>query len=406
MKKLPPELHILQIWTVYLPTFSGAAIHHNHLAPLLKEQGIIVEVLVPGRDGLSEKETINGVQVTRLPSGPFHDQYLQLIWSGVYLCQELWRRRREYDLVHVLSVEEVWSPIFQYIKIFLGKPVVLEYTLMESKEKSPAGKLLEKIAGVFCKGLDSYIAISSPLVQEIKAKGVPASKCSLIYNGVNIEKFVPVQSEERAARRHQFGLEQDDYYLIFVGSITQRKGVDVLIEMMERLRKIREDVHLLLVGPHDFPHFPSNHPVHRFALEIQERICRSDLQHHVRMVNRVTLDEVLRWLQAADVFVFPSRREGLGGVILEAMAVGLPCVCSEMDGIAYDLIEPRVNGIVVKENNADAFTEEVLQLIENPGLRQRLGDAARQTMIERFDERKVALEYKKLFGTLFLEKNR
>jgi glycosyltransferase involved in cell wall biosynthesis len=182
--------------------------------------------------------------------------------------------------------------------------------------------------------------------------------------------------------------------------------VDILIEMMEQLCKTREDVHLLLVGPYDFPHFPSDHPVNRFVLEIQERICRSDLQRHVRMVNRVERDEAVRWYKAGDIFVFPSRREGLAGVILEAMAVGLPCVCSEMDGSAYDLIEPGVNGIVIKENNADAFTEEVLRLIENPVLRQRLGNAARRTIIERFDERKIALDYKKLFETLFLEKNR
>jgi glycosyltransferase involved in cell wall biosynthesis len=102
-------------------------------------------------------------------------------------------------------------------------------------------------------------------------------------------------------------------------------------------------------------------------------------------------------MQVSDIFVFPSRREGLGRVVLEAMSVELPCICSLLEGIVYDMIEPEVNGIVVGQIEPGAFAAQVVRLADDPVLRQRLGGRARQTVVSRFDERNFAGAYRTLF---------
>jgi glycosyltransferase involved in cell wall biosynthesis len=393
------NIRVLQIWNDYLPIFTGAAIRHNQLAQLLIEHGIKVNVLAPQTNGLCEHEVINNVEVARFPSGPFRDKKLRSIWGAFYLCCELWLRRKEYDLVHAVTTNDFWSPVFLFVRI-LGKPVVLEFTLLEGQQKSMAGRLLTQIANYFFKQMDAYIAISTPLVREIKARGLSSAKCFLIYYGVYPDRFAPLDDSHRKSMRECLGLNQDDYYLIFIGSFIQRKGVDILVEMMELLKKARCDIHMVIIGENDFPHLDFNHPAHRFATQMKERIVRNGLQEQIHLVSRVKYEEILQWLQVCDMFIFPSRREGLGRVILEAMSVGLPCICSELDGIAYDIFQSDVDGIVIRDGSANDYAEEVIRLIDDPNLRQKMGNMARREVIERFDERKIIEDYKKLFENL------
>ncbi len=391
--QMDTNTRVLQIFDEYLPVFTGAAIRHNQLAELLREHGITVEVVVPRVNGLAVRETINGVKVTRVPSGPFRDKKLRSIWSSIFLSHEVWAWRKKYDLIHAVTTNEFWVPVFWLAKL-LGKPVVLEFNLMQSTEISAPARVLSALAYVCFRWFDAYIPVSTPLMDSLVQRGLQPDKCHLIPVGIYPEKFVPLEAEARTALRASLGLDPHAMYLLFVGSLIHRKGVDILVEMMTLLSAARPDIHLILAGQHDFP---EGHPARPFAETTKREIQARGLSERVHLLGRLEAAGVLPWLQTSDIFVFPSRREGLVRVILEAMSVGLPCIASPMDGSVYDMIQPEANGIVVERLDASTFAAQVLRLADDPALRQRLGAQARQTVVSCFDEKEFAVAYKRLF---------
>lgn len=391
----PDPIRVCQIWGYYLPLPSGAAIRHNQLATSLREQGIHVEVLTPQWNGTRPQETVNGTPVRRVTPGPIGNRSIQWIWSSLQLCRELWSRRTECDVVHTFATSAFHAPVLLLAKL-LHKPVLIDFTLLHGK-MTIAGEALTRLAYLVFRSMDAYVGISTPLMQSLVERGLSPRRCYLVPCGVDPDTFARPAPAERVRLRDELGLDRSVCYLIFVGSFIQRKGVDILLDMMALLREERDDVQLLVVGRHDFP---ERHPARQFAEQMKGRIRGGRLRDCVHLVGLVDPEEVVRWLQASDAFVFPSRREGQGRVIVEAMSVGLPCVCSDLDGIAYDMIQPGINGIVVTDGDPTAYAKQVMRLVAEPSLRRYLGGNARDTVVARFDERTAVVAYKRLYQEL------
>ena len=110
-----------------------------------------------------------------------------------------------------------------------------------------------------------------------------------------------------------------------------------------------------------------------------------------------------RFLQAADVFLFPSRREGFGTAIIEAMACGLPCVVAELPGITdfiFSESAEAAGGIVVPQEDPASLADAALAVLSDPGRARALGAAARARAAERFGIDAVADQYLSLYAAL------
>ena len=386
-------IRVCQLWEYYLPVYTGAAVRHNQLAPLWRERDIEVNVLTVQRPGTSPQETINDTPVYRVSMGRSRRRPIRQIIASLNLCRALLARRKHYDLVHAFAAREFLVPALLFAKL-LGKPVIQEFNILREQDKSAISKLRTSVVNFLLRFLDVYVGISTPLIQQLQKDGLSPSKCKLLPYGVFSNRFIPLNAPQRAELRRQLDLSQDAIYLVFVGSFEQRKGVDTLVEMMVSLQRVPQEIHLIIVGPHDYP---EGHPGRAFAGQMKVRIRDLGLDGRVHLTGKVEYNAVLGWLQASDIFVFPSRREGLGRVILEAMAVGLPCVVSELDRITYDFIDPDVNGIVVKDYDPDDFSEQIMRLAADKPLRERMGVQARLTVLQRFDEHQSADAHRKLF---------
>ena len=123
------------------------------------------------------------------------------------------------------------------------------------------------------------------------------------------------------------------------------------------------------------------------------------IEKNVIFTGRLDADGVLKWLHAADIFTLVSSVEGLPLVVLEAMAVGLPPLVSNIPAHTQ-LIENQVHGLLTETGNLDAIAQGMLRLIDDPELRARLGAAARQRMLEEYSTAKVADRYEALFQAL------
>ena len=160
--------------------------------------------------------------------------------------------------------------------------------------------------------------------------------------------------------------------LLFVGRLTAAKGVPVLIGAMPRILQAHPDAHLTLIG--DGPD--------RAGLE--DQIRRLGLSGAVRFAGYRNQDEVAEALARAAVFVLPSFAEGVPVVLMEAMAARRPVIATRIAGIP-ELVEDGVSGRIVSPGDGQALAEAVYDILADPGLAARMGEAGRQRVEAGFD---------------------
>jgi len=164
-----------------------------------------------------------------------------------------------------------------------------------------------------------------------------------------------------------------------VGSVVPRKGSDFLLEAWSCFAHRFPEAHLFFVGPI----FDANHPeLGDFRRKIEGLLAASGAADRVHFVGFI--ENVEDYLRVSDVFVFPSIREGLPNVVLEAMASGLPVVVTPFFGQSEDLGQPGQQYLLV-ERDPEALAAAIAEVLEEDGLRTTLGQRARRWVEETMD---------------------
>ena len=249
---------------------------------------------------------------------------------------------------------------------------------------------------MFLSKIDAFISISSPMSNNFKDTILPLSKLHQIHNGVDTELFYPpLSNKEKRIIRKKLLLPEQLKITVFVGAIIKRKGVDTLIEAWEEVNKQIPAALLILIGPDSFDGFDTDSaPYIKFANEMKKTVYEKKL--NIKFIGRS--DEVPLFLRASDLFVLPSRREGFGNVLVEAMSTGLPLILTEMDGIAYDLISNGEHGFVV--NDSKELAEKVIFLLKSDKILIEMGQRARQRAIDVFNIDNISERYLQLYDDL------
>ena len=158
--------------------------------------------------------------------------------------------------------------------------------------------------------------------------------------------------------RSQFGFADDEVILVTVGRLVARKAVDQLISLIERFQGLA--IRLLVLGSG-----PEEH-------KLRELAKAKHVEKQIEFMGQVGESEKFRLLQISDLYVSTSQHEGFGLVFLEAMACGLPIVCYDFGG-QTDFLQDWESGHLVPLNDLETFREGCLQLIRDPGRRERVG---------------------------------
>jgi glycosyltransferase involved in cell wall biosynthesis len=220
--------------------------------------------------------------------------------------------------------------------------------------------------------VDAWVAVSDEIVEGLKGDGMEPSRIHRIPNGVDTARFRPLASEVRAGIRRRLGWPPDAQVAAFSGRLVASKG---LMPFLEAWRSASRPAGALLALLGDGPE--------RGALE-----AVAGMDPSVRILG--SRDDVEKVLGAADLFVFPSRREGMPNAVLEAMACGLPVAAFRIGGVE-DLVTDGVEGVLRAEGDDAGLARAALDLLADPGLLAALGQAARRRA-EGFDRRRVARE--------------
>lgn len=228
-------------------------------------------------------------------------------------------------------------------------------------------------------------AISPAVAQRLAEAGVGA-RATVIRSAVDPRALTPTGS--RDAIRATLDVSGNGLVLLVLAALVRRKGIDVLLQALEVLgaRGIRPTLWLAGDGPE------------RAALEAQARTA--GISEQVRFLGR--RDDVADLLAACDVFVLPSRREGLGVAALEAMAAGRPIVASAVGGLPEVVVEDRT-GLLVPPDDAGPLAEALARLLRDEGLRRRLGSSGPERIGEGFLAEQMVSSYVELYAEV-LEK--
>lgn len=216
---------------------------------------------------------------------------------------------------------------------------------------------------------DCVLAASDYVRQSLVAIGVPSSRIAIVPYGVDTERFRP-------------GSERNDkiFRVLFVGQLSQRKGIKYLLEAFKQLRLPRAE--LILVGN-----------------IIGSGRGLSAYREIFTQANHVPHREVHEYYQRADIFVYPSLHEGSALATYEALASGLPVIATPNCG---SVVRDGVDGFIVPIRDVEALKEKILFLYENRALREEMSRRARQRA-EEFTwaayQRRVAELFRALLAT-------
>lgn len=237
------------------------------------------------------------------------------------------------------------------------------------------------------KRADAFVAISSAVAAELRTHGVNPTLIQMIPNSVDTHHFCPVTSQERDALRRRLGIPPRHKIVIYTGRLVSYKGLPLLLRVWRDIEDKYNHVRLLLVGSGGLD-------IHDCEAELKAYVSANGLQDSVCFVGSV--DRVHEYLQASDIFVFPTENEAFGISLIEAMACGLPVISTPVGGVK-DILQHGHNGLVVEVGESQQLSEALDALITDTALSARLAQAARQTAEERYSEEIVTPQYVQLF---------
>ena len=223
-------------------------------------------------------------------------------------------------------------------------------------------------------------------IQEALADGFERNQLVWMPNPVDTDEFRPALPGESAAWRESHGISVSTNVSIYVGRLSQEKGLRGLISGFARAAREASEAVLAVVG--DGP----------LRLELDRLVSELGLNPtQIRFIGHVPAAEIPFWLRASDVFALTSPNEGFPCSLLEAMAVGLPSVVSAIPA-NLQLVEDGVHGLTVPFDSEEAIGKAFLRLFRDSGLRRRMGSTARQRVVDNYSTTKVIERYESLFN--------
>lgn len=373
-------LRICMITDCYPPSVGGIENHVYALSRELARLGhhvtIVTHQEVWPRKGLHTPVVIPpGVEVVRLrgltlrlPDGsdPALDPSM-IAQLGRLLAE------RTYDIVHGHTVESPFVLALMRRAARMGFPTIItKHSMIERPKRPPiVGAIMRALMVAVVNQFTAYIAVSEPAAEELSQS---RAKSFVIHNAIDMDVFRP-DPPLRAAMRKSLGFRDQDIVIGFLSRFVPSKGIVELVKVGERLASQDARLRFLLVG---------GGPLKK---RVEGEVLRNGLADRFRFVGFQPWTQTPAYLNAMDIFAFPSQSEGFGMALLEAMACGLPAVTTDRSG-TQDIVHPGETAVVAE--SLGELESSLVLLINDPALRQRLGTAARRAVEQSLDWNAVA----------------
>lgn len=246
---------------------------------------------------------------------------------------------------------------------------------------------LERMASTCC---DRMIFISRPLIDwALKEKITSTEKIVKIYSGIELDRFKPVSDDEKKQAKIRWGINPDDPVAGIVSKLWEGKGHKILIKAFKELTKDLKKAKLFIVGE---GYLEDELRSYAKELGISESIVFTGFRFNVSEV-----------MACFDISVLPSFFEGMGRVLIEAMAMKIPVVASNVGGIP-DIVKENKNGILVPPGNVSELSEAMKKLLTNPEMSISMGKYGHQKATETFGAESMSEKILNIYKECLKEK--
>ena len=307
----------------------------------------------------ADQATRVGIEVIALNKRPGID--LVMLWRLIRLMKQ-----QRVDIIHThLWGANFWGRIAGRLA---GVPVIIAHEHGMQPWRSRWHFLCDR----WLAGLTHRILFASQEVMRtyLDRTGMAASKCAVIPNGVSVS----LTGSDRAALRRRHGWSEQDRIIVSVGRLSPEKGYEDLLHAFARVITQMPQARLVLVGD----------GVERASLETLR--TRAGLNGQVTFTGRQ--GDITSWLGAADLYVQPSRREGLPLAVLEAMAAGLPVIATRVGDLSQ-LITDGQEGYLVPSADPEALATKLLDVLGHLDQQRPIIEAAKQLVQQRYSSEQM-----------------
>jgi glycosyltransferase involved in cell wall biosynthesis len=243
------------------------------------------------------------------------------------------------------------------------------YSSLRGKIANRFMERLARLEGETTKEADVIVTISRYSLEKMqKHYNVDSSKVRVVPNGVDTEKYHPVENQMQLKLEFGFG---EAPVVLFVGSLIPRKGLPFLVEAAKQIIKTKAETRFVLVG--DGP----------LKTQLTSDLAAANLSGNFLFKSGLSDETLAKMYGCADVFVLPSIQEGQGIVLLEASASGKPVVAFDIGGVDEAVVNGET-GLLASRLNVGELAEDMLKLLGDASLRQKMGSAGRKFVIENF----------------------
>ena len=289
-----------------------------------------------------------------------------LLRQSTLLLRGLWRlwsllRHERFDVVETFTHD---SNLLGLPIAWLARVPVRIATHRGKIEAFPKWRQILHNVLVNSKIAHTLIAVSEQTRQQAIDEGIWENRITVIPNAV---KPLGTSSVDRAAVRKELGVNENDIFLLSIGRLTFQKGHEFFVHAISKVISRFPNVKAGICG--DGP----------LRSQLETQIKESGLSNQVKLLG--AWEDISPLLASAEIFILPSRWEGLSRALMEAMAAGLPVIATQVDGIK-DLITDGLNGLLVPSEDAEALGNSILQLIDNAEMRKRIAAAGQAHVLQ------------------------
>lgn len=348
----------------------------------LSEKYEVIGISSPGKD-LDEVAEREGVRVIAVPM----DRHIS-IWND---CKSLWKMWRVFHkekptMVHSMTPK---AGMICMVAAWLTKVPVRVHTFTGLVWPTSTGlkrKILKMTDRLTCACATHIIPEGEGVKNDLISGKITKRPLKVLgygnVKGVDMDYFSRTDEVMKAAEKVK---DSRKFTYLFIGRIVRDKGVNELVEAFKKIYSQFPSSRLIMVGPDEENLDPVS----------QETRSAISSYSDIITVGRKTGIELLGYYAAADCFVMPSYREGFPNTVLEAGAMGLPSVVTDING-SREIITEGVNGMIVPPQDADALYHAMLIMIQSNADRNLMASNARKMIAERFEQsfvRKCLYDY-------------
>ena len=349
----------------------------------------IVTVVAMHTSGAAKQEILENILIVRLKYLPERWETLQETRAGIPAA---WKKNKisivlivlyiirmlgflikngyKFEIIHAQWTISSFAAML-YKPFFKGKVVTTVHGSDVFSIKTSS--FLKKITKVTLLKSDRIICVSSALKSQLENWGIDSNKISVIPNGVDLDRF-PLNKFDK------------EKIILFVGSLTKNKNVNVLIQSFAKIHLIYNDYKLIIIGDGDE------------LSKLKDLAFSLKVENSIEFVGSLSPEDISKNMLIASIFVLPAINEGFGVVLVEALAAGLPCIGSNSGGIT-DIITENV-GYLFTPNDFDQLTDILIHLIDDKDCYQLLSKNARLHVEENFQWKNIVKKFREEFENI------